>query len=236
MLNVVIPMAGAGSRFVEAGYKEPKPFIDVFGKPMIQRVIENVPGSNYILLSSADHLKTRGTTLVKDIVKHRKSVIVPVHKLTEGAACTVLMAKDMINNNDGLIIANSDQLVGVDDVGNAVKLFYERGADAGVLVFFNRAIRWSYVGIDDNGSIKEVAEKRVISDYATCGIYWFRRGRDFVSSAEEMIAKNERVNNEFYVAPAINKMILRGQKVLPYFVNEMYGMGTPEDLERFLGK
>jgi dTDP-glucose pyrophosphorylase len=235
MLNIVIPMAGRGRRFEEAGYLDPKPFIMVDGVPMIDRVTENVADhyDRVIYIARSEHLEKYGKDLADVPTTSSPPVILTVDEVTEGAACTVLKATPYIDTNDELIIANSDQLVSDGAVAFAQTHFHRIGADVGILCFFNRAMKWSYAALDDDGWVKQVAEKRVISDFATCGIYWFRHGRTFVSCAEEMIAKNDRVNGEFYVAPAINYAILRGMKVAPYFVNEMHGLGTPEDLKKY---
>lgn len=232
MRNVVIPMAGAGRRFAEAGYKEPKPFIPLHTEPMIHTVTLNVADQTdrVIYIAQSEHLKEYGHLLPTRMVT---PIVLTVGGVTEGAACTVLKAAEYIDNNDELVIANSDQLVGKDDVRTACRRFLEADADVGILVFFNRALKWSYAKLSDGGLVTQVAEKRVISDFATCGIYWFRHGRTFVSCAREMMEKNDRVNGEFYVAPAINYAILRGLMVVPYFVNEMHGLGTPEDFKRY---
>lgn len=239
MLNIVIPMAGAGSRFQKAGYKNPKPFINIMGKSMIFHVIDNItiPGARYIFICQKEHLKEFGDTFIENIKSRtfiRDFQIITVDGLTEGAACTVLKTKSFINNNDELLIVNSDQLIAKDDIRNSVLFFEHSNSDGGILCFFNKSIKWSYVSLNDHREIIEIAEKKVISDHATCGIYYFKHGSDFVNSAETMIEKNDRINNEFYVCPVYNYMILENKKIHPYFVNIMKGLGTPEDLELFL--
>jgi len=238
MLNIVIPIAGEGSRFTKAGYKNPKPFIELLNKFMVLHVVDNInlPGAKYIFLCQNKHLKEFGAEFVQQL-KDRSFVqdfeIIPVKETTEGAACTVLLAKPFINNTDELLIANGDQLI-EDEFSKAIKFFARQKADAGIWCFFNTAMKWSYVSINSNRHITRVAEKQVISEHATCGVYYVRQGRFFVDAAENMIAKNDRVNNEFYVAPVFNYMILEEKKVVPWFVNEMHGLGTPEDLNAYL--
>lgn len=239
MLNIVLPIAGGGTRFATMGYKNPKPFIEIHGKFMILHVVDNIniPGAKYIFLCQKSHLELFGSDFI-DQLKKRSFVqdfdLIPVEGVTEGAACTVLKAKPLIDNNDELLIANGDQLVPDGDIAKAVTHFEKRQADAGLLCFFNKHIKWSYVTVEADRTISRVAEKQVISDHATCGIYYAKHGRYWVEAAERMIEKNDRTNNEFYVAPSFNYIVLEGKKVVPYFVNEMHGLGTPEDLNLYL--
>lgn len=230
-MNIVIPMAGLGSRFVAAGYTQPKPLIDVLGKPMIRRVVENlgIPG-NYYFVAQMSHP-------VYEIIASMPypSEVIKINGLTEGAACTVLKAKGRINSDEELLLANSDQMVlDKDFVQAGVNYFRKRGLDGGVWCFLCKHPKWSYAKIDDQCLVTEVAEKKPISDLATVGTYYFKKGSDFVRSAEQMIHKNIRVNNEFYTCPVYNELIELGGKVGVYMINEMVGLGTPEDLKAYL--
>ena len=234
-MNVLIPMAGAGSRFEKAGYTFPKPLIDVNGKPMIQVVVENLNfDSNYIFITQTEHRnKYNLDTLLKLICQ--SSNIIDVNKLTEGAACTTLLAKELINNDNPLIIANSDQFI----EWNSNEFMYkmqEQDVDAGILTFKSVHPKWSFVKLNDLGFVTEVAEKNPISDIATVGIYYWKRGSDYVKFAEKMIEKNIRINNEFYVCPVFNQAIEAGLKIKTFQIEKMYGLGTPEDLILFLNK
>jgi HAD superfamily hydrolase (TIGR01509 family) len=232
-MNVLIPMAGAGSRFEKAGYTFPKPLIDVNGKPMIQVVVENLNfDSNYIFITQSAHReKYNLDTLLKLICP--SSNIIDVNGLTEGAACTTLLAKDLINNDNSLIIANSDQFVDWDSSEFMYKM-QEQDVDAGILTFKSTHPKWSFVKLDENGFVTEVAEKNPISDIATVGIYYWKRGSDYVKYAEQMIEKNIRINNEFYVCPVFNEAITEGLKIKTFNIEKMQGLGTPEDLKLFL--
>jgi dTDP-glucose pyrophosphorylase len=235
-MNIVIPMAGQGSRFQAAGYTFPKPLIDVNHKPMIQVVTDNLAlDGKHIFLVLKDHYdKYSLKYLLPLIVQPRAAEIVQVDQVTQGAACTVLLARDLIDNDDELVIANSDQWVDWDS-RHFLNYMRTREADGGILTFLSTHPKWSFVKVDELSSrIVEVAEKRPISNVATVGVYYFRHGRDFVAAADRMIRNNERVNNEFYVAPTYNEMIADGKSILSYPVAEMKGLGTPEDLERFL--
>ncbi len=163
--------------------------------------------------------------------------IIPVNGVTEGAACTVLLAKEIIENDDALMLANSDQWVDI-KVDDYLGCLEKHNADGLIMTMWADHPKWSYVGFDQTGKVNRVVEKQVISNEATVGVYNFRRGRDFVWAAEQMIAKDLRVNGEFYVAPAYNELIERGDKVIVYNVGReyagMHGMGIPGDLEMFL--
>ena len=233
--NILIPMAGNGSRFAEKGYVLPKPLISVFGRPMISWVTGNfkeIPEKKFIFICRTEHEeKYNISDKLKELVG--ECHVVFVDKLTEGAACTTLLAKHLIDNDDSLIIANSDQFVVWSE-----KEFYDFAAhnDASILTFPSQAVKWSYAKLDDNQYVQEVAEKKVISDKATVGIYHWKKGSDYVKYAESMIAKNIRVNNEFYVCPVFNEAIKDSKKIKIFDIprESMWGLGTPEDLETFL--
>ncbi len=229
-------MAGAGSRFAKAGYKKPKPFIDVLGKPMICHVLDNLdmPDAKFILLARKEHYDNEPETI--QWIKDNYNVeFVLIDKLTEGAACTVLHAHRLINNDTPLLIANSDQIVDM-NIADYISDSNARNLDGSVLCFQDDDTKWSYAKIDDNGYIVEIKEKVVISEHATVGIYYFAKGRDFVENAIDMFVRNERVNNEFYVAPVYNYAIDKGAKFGIYSIdmNQMHGTGTPEDLDKYI--
>jgi HAD superfamily hydrolase (TIGR01509 family) len=232
-LNVLIPMAGAGSRFEKAGYTFPKPLIDVNGEPMIKVVTNNLNiEANFIYIVQKSHRKKFNLdTLLRLISPNCK--IVEVDELTEGAACTTLLAKELINNNKPLIIANSDQVIDWDSNEFIYKM-NEINADGGIVTFNSTHPKWSFVKVDENGYVTEVAEKNPISDIATTGVYFWKFGSDYVKYAEEMISKNIRVNDEFYVCPVFNQAIASGKKIRIFNVKKMWGIGTPEDLNFYL--
>lgn len=236
MINVVIPMAGAGSRFASAGYKKPKPFIDVLGKPMISRVLENlnVPGVKFILLVRTEHYNSE-SEVITYLKEHYNVQFVLVDDLTEGAACTVLYAHRLIDDDIPLLIANSDQIVDIDIV-DYINDSEKRGLDGSVLCFEDKDPKWSYVKLNENGMISFIKEKEVISNYATVGIYYFKKGSYFVDNAIDMFVRNDRVNNEFYVAPVYNYAIKQGGRFGIYLIekNKMHGIGTPDDLAAYI--
>ena len=232
-LNVLIPMAGAGSRFEQAGYTFPKPLIEVKGKPMIQVVVENLNlDANYIYVVQKSHReKYNLDTLLNLITPGCK--IVETDGLTEGAACTALLAKEYIDNDNPLFFANSDQFVEWDSNEFMYKM-QETDADGGIVTFTATHPKWSFAKIDNNGLVTEVAEKNPISDIATVGYYYWKNGSDFVKYAEQMIDKNIRVNNEFYVCPVFNQAIEDCKQIRTFNTAGMWGLGTPEDLNYYL--
>lgn len=150
----------------------------------------------------------------------------------QGQATAILLAKEYINNDEELLIINSDQFVADPQVVDSmVKYFRENNADGGIMCFLADNPKWSFAKVKD-GVVVETAEKNPISQNATVGIYYWKNGKDFVKYAEQMIKDDVRVNNEFYACPVFNYLIAQGGKVLPYMVNRMYGLGTPEDFEK----
>ena len=234
-LNVVIPMAGAGSRFEVAGYTFPKPLIDVNGKPMIQVVVEsmNIDATFIYIVQKKHREKYNLDTLLNLITPNCK--IVEVDGLTEGAACTVLLAKEHINNENQLILTNSDQFIEWDSTDFMYQM-NEKNFDGGIMCFESTHPKWSFAKTNQDGIITEVAEKNPISNQATAGIYYWKQGSDFVKYAEQMIEKNIRVNNEFYTCPVFNEAIQDNKIVYNYEIpaKNMWGLGTPEDLNYYL--
>ncbi len=234
MLNIVIPMAGRGSRFSRAGYTMPKPLIEIHGHPMIEYVIRSVTPDcphRFIFLCLKEHMERY------DLKQRLESfapgcVVVPIDTVTEGAACTVLLAEPWIDNDDPMMIANSDQYVDI-DINAYLSAMGE--ADGLIMTLFADDPKWSFIRYDEQRMVTMVREKEVISNEATVGIYNYRHGKDFVAAAHQMIDQNIRVNGEFYVAPVYNEMIKDGKKITFHNIGKhMYGLGIPEDLEAFV--
>ena len=238
MINIVIPMAGQGSRFAKAGYEKPKPFIDVDGKPMIVRVLENLayPDARYILIARREHME-KEKELVTQIEKEFNAIFIPIDKLTEGTACTVLYARKYINTEEPLLIANSDQVVDM-NIADFIDDCKNRNLDGSILTFIDehKDPKWSFAKLDKNNLVSEVKEKVVISEFATVGIYLYSKGKEFVDASIDMIIENDRVNNEFYTCPTYNYAINNGSKIGIYNIEfeQMHGIGTPEDLKLYL--
>jgi len=232
-MNVLIPMAGAGSRFAAAGYTFPKPLIEVNGKPMIQVVTENLNvDAHFIYIVQKEHYDKYNLKQLLNLISPGCD-IVQVNSLTEGAACTTLLAKELINNDEPLLMANSDQYVEWNS-NECLYAFTADGVDGGIVTFRATHPKWSFAKLGDDGFVTEVAEKNPISDIATVGIYYWKKGSDYVKYAEQMIEKNIRTNGEFYVCPVFNEAIGDGKKIRVKDVPKMWGIGTPEDLNYFL--
>lgn len=233
-INIVIPMAGMGSRFAQEGYILPKPLIDVNGIPMIQRVVENLNiDGKYIFIVQNKHLETYN---VKDLLERIAPgcIIITSDGITEGAVCSVLLATKYIDNDTNLLIANSDQFLEWDP--NAF-LYESMNVDGCISTFEQNDPndkKWSYVELDDNGFAKKVTEKVVTSTHANTGVYFWAKGSDFVKYANQMISKNIRTNNEFYIAPVYNEAIADGKKIKIQNCKRMWGLGVPSDLIKFL--
>jgi NDP-sugar pyrophosphorylase family protein len=239
MLNVVIPMAGRGSRFSAQGYQDPKPLIPVHGVPMIELVIRNLTPRvphRFIFLCLGEHLAAHGLQRRLEVLSPGARVVT-VDRVTEGAACTVLLARHLIDSDDPLMIANCDQWVDL-RIDDYLATMDRGGLDGLIMTMWADDPKWSFVRLGPQALATEVVEKRVISNEATVGIYNYRRGRDYVRAADAMIAADERVNGEFYVAPVYNQLIRAGARVGVHNVGReaagMYGLGTPADLEKFL--
>lgn len=234
-LNVLIPMAGLGSRFKEEGYSSPKPLIDVHGKPMIQVVVENLGIiANYIFVVQKEDSKRYNMRQILQAITPGNLTILEIDGQTEGTAVSALMAENLIDVDQPLLIVNSDQFLEWDSL-SALYSFQRKEVDVGILTFESSDPKWSYVLKNpETKMVERVEEKNPISKEATCGVYYWSSGRSFVRSAKEMILKNLRVNDEFYIAPSINELISEGAKVVTFEVERMWGLGTPQDLRYFL--
>ena len=234
-MNILIPMAGEGSRFKDVGYRLPKPLIDINGKPMIQRVVENLNiNGKYIFVVRQQHCdKYNLPRLLKAIVPN--CVIIVADGLTEGQACSALLAKEHIDSSEPLMIVNSDNYF-VWDTENFLHIIQNPDVHGMVFTFKDdsKSLNWSYARVDDDGNVLEVAEKNPISDNALAGAFYWRRGSDFVQCTNEMIEKNMRVNNEFYIAPVFNEAIAKNNGIKNYTISDMKSMGTPDELDSFL--
>jgi HAD superfamily hydrolase (TIGR01509 family) len=235
-MNVLIPMAGAGSRFEQMGYTFPKPLIDVNGKPMIQVITENLNiDAKHIFIVQKKHYNEYNLKYLLNLITNNNCEIVQVEGITEGAACTTLLAKQFIDNNESLVIANSDQFIEW-DANSFMYSMVADDVDGGIVSFEATHPKWSFAKLNDEGFVSEVAEKKPISNIATVGIYYWKKGSDYVKYAEQMIEKDIRTNNEFYVCPVYNEAIKDNKKIKVFPIDKMWGLGTPEDLQTFLDR
>jgi len=233
-MNVLIPMAGAGSRFEQAGYTFPKPLIEVDGKPMIQVVVENLNiDAKHIFIVQKSHYEKYNLKYLLNLITNNNCEIVQVDGITEGAACTTLLAKKFIDNDEPMVMANSDQFLEWDSNEFMYSMVAD-DVDGGIVSFEATHPKWSFAKLDKDGFVSEVAEKKPISNIATVGVYYWRTGSDYVKYAEQMIDKDIRTNGEFYVCPVYNEAIGDDKKIKVFSIDGMWGLGTPEDLERYV--
>jgi NDP-sugar pyrophosphorylase family protein len=235
VINIVVPMAGRGSRFADAGYSLPKPLIDVAGKPMIQRVVENLrPNSphRFVFITLAEHEAT--FSLEDRLTEWAPGCeVIPIEGVTRGAAETVLYASEVVDEGP-MVIANSDQWVDADLTAFYASLLHFNGS---ILTMKSQDPKWSYIK-RNNGVITEVVEKVVVSDEATVGIYGYSEASLFFSAARQMIAEGNLSNGEYYVAPTYTYLANAGDSLTAISIGAesegMWGLGTPDDLETFL--
>lgn len=241
MLNIVIPMAGRGSRFADAGYELPKPLLPIHGVPMIEVVARNLTPSlqpaRFVFICRQEHLERYGfEAALRRLVPG--CAIVPIDTVTEGAACTVMLSEGVVDPEGVLIIANSDQWVD-HDIDDHLALLRDQQLDGLIMTMTADDPKWSFVELGPDHHVTNVVEKEVVSDEATVGIYTFARASDYFRAARAMIAADKRVNGEFYVAPAYNELIAEDARIGIDNVGAegagMYGLGIPADYEGFLG-
>lgn len=235
-MNIVIPAAGRGIRFEQAGYLWPKPLIPLYalnGRTMIQAVTESVGiKAHYIYIIQERHDQEYNFSAVLKTIDPGCSII-KINEVTEGAAVTVLKARDLIDNNEDLMVVNSDQIVEWDSHKFFEQMNHDQ-ADGGILTFDSNHPRWSFAEIDSDGYVQRVAEKKPLpGNHATCGLYWFRKGGEFVKYADQMITKNIRVNSEFYLCPVYNQFVEDGKQIKTFDVKKMWGIGDPQGLQYF---
>ena len=239
IVNIIVPMAGLGSRFKKVGFTKPKPLIDVLGEPMISVVVRNLTPSiphKFIFICQEAHEQEFGLKKYLEQIAPGCDVKL-INGVTDGAACTVLAAIDLIDSDQPLVIANCDQYVKA-SMDDYLKSWREGGAHGYIMTMRSSEDKWSYVRLDEMGMVVDVVEKVVVSDEATVGIYNFKKGNDFIVAAQSMIARDIRVNGEFYVAPVYNMLIESGYKVGVYNIggcdDGMFGLGTPDDLCEYI--
>ena len=235
----MIPAAGLGSRFFNAGFSQPKPLIEVGGLKLIEWVIGNFDflSGDKIFLIVRENIDRRDLYLNLSIPQGIDLEIISLSRLTDGAASTVLEVIPYLNHKLPLVVANSDQYVsnGLDSYISEV-----RRIDNGCHILTMEASdkKWSYVRKDRNSKlVSAVVEKKVISNEATVGIYSWSTPNLFEQSVNKMKLNRDRTNGEYYVAPSYNYLIEQGIRVTTFncgrLNKEVHGLGTPEDLEIF---
>lgn len=247
-MNILIPMAGAGSRFVKEGYKDHKPVILVTDRrtgkkiPMVVAATLDLPqveAANIIYVDRDFHQKDGVEDKIKEFFP--RAEFITISQLTEGQASTCLLAKEQINNDRELLIAGCDNGIVFDE-----KKFWQEKKSADVLVFTfrgNEAVlenpkAYGWVNADSAGKVSSVSVKIPVSenpiqDHAIVSAFWFKRGSDFVTNAEEMIGQNDRINNEFYADQVIKYCVKNGLCVKVFEVDKYLCWGTPLEYENY---
>lgn len=236
-MNILIPLAGLGKRFSDEGFTEPKPLIKIQNKEMILHAIDSlgIDGKYYFIIRKSDFSEN-----LKNILKSYKkdSTLLEIDYLTDGPACTALLMKDFINNETPLVIANCDQIMWWD--GESFIKSIENNVNDGVIVtYYANTPKNSYAQIDRNGKVIQIKEKEVISNISLNGIHYWKHGKDFVETAEEMIKNKDRsINGEYYIGPTYNYMIKNNKRVGIYHIPDTMhnSVGTPDDLREYLRK
>ncbi|NBK99743.1 MAG: nucleotidyltransferase [Erysipelotrichia bacterium] len=236
MINILIPLAGKNQFFPEAEYPFPKPLIEFNGKTMIEHVLDNFSSiqkkKQFIFILNDEDCKKYHLDNVLNILTDHTCKIIKLSSETKGAACSAMMAVEHIDNEISLIIANADQLFNV-NLQSAIESFLD--SDAGVITFESIHPRWSYVRLGENNQVTETAEKRPISKYAIAGFYFFQKGQDFIASASKMIKKDASINGLYYIAPALNEMVLANKKIDTFQIqnNQYHTFYTPQKIKEY---
>jgi len=233
-MNIVIPMAGRGHRFKYAGYDTPKPLIDINGKTMIEYAVESIKiegNYTYIIFDYEDQdINQKLENILKKITPNCN--IIKIDYFTDGPASSASLSRNFVDHNDELIIVNCDQII--KDLDESKFLSYARKYDALLGCFISSSNKNSYVKVNENNLVTEVKEKEVISNLATNGLHYWKKASLFFESYDIMVEKDDRTNNEFYVAPSFNFLIENQYKIGIYLFNEHFPVGTPEDLQKYL--
>lgn len=239
-INIVVPMAGAGSRFQIAGYDLPKPFIEINGKMMIEKVLEGLkyPDANYTLIIQEKFQEENKNELKKLKQNFPPVSFITVEKLTQGASCTALAAHPVINNDMPVVFADSDNIFKAGILKDFIDDALKRNLDGSLLSFQTEEHCFSFVDLDKRGFAIRTREKEPISTHAIAGVYYFKKGSDFVKNAIDMMIYNDRAKGEFYMSNIYNYLIKNKGKVGIYTIKDSDWdcVGTPEQLKKYLGK
>jgi dTDP-glucose pyrophosphorylase len=237
-MNLVIPI-GSNSKFFnleEYGY--PKSLIEIVGKPMIEHVIKNITCGNsfkkIIFIVKQDECDRFHLDNILNLLSPVTPQIIRLQSDTQGALCSVLLTIDHINNNEPLLISNADQIFdgGITDY---IKSFTASGLDAACLTFRSIHPRWSYVRTNDSGLVIETAEKRPISKHAIAGVYFYKKGSDFIQNSMASIKNGSTLEGKYFISPVFNEYILLGKTVGHYTIpNEKYHtFYSPQKIEEY---
>ena len=234
-MNIIFPMAGLGTRLSKSGYKDPKPLVKILDKMLIEWSISSIGfDGNFIFCCKKEHLEEFDLeNILKNIIPNCK--IISIDYQTQGTTQTILEAKNLINTDEELFLSDSDHFIKWDS-RKFLKKIQSPYVDACVMVFPQKqtSTSLSYVKLDQNGFVIEAAEKISISEIAACGMHYYKKGSTFVTCAEQMIIKNIRFNNEFYVTPIYNEFVQKQKHVITFPIIEKWALGSPEEIDHFL--
>lgn len=236
--NILVPLCGKSSFFDTAEYPFPKPLVEINGQPMIQWVVDNLNtvrnGKKFIFIIKTIENEQFYIENTLKLLTNQGCDIIKISHDTLGAPCTCLMAIDQINNDIPLVISNSDQIIDA-DLSKIVDHFLDRDVDAGVVCFNSVHPKWSYVRLDEQENIIETAEKRPLSRFAIAGFYFFKHGKDFVRAAFRSIKKGTQINGVYYIAPALNELILENKRLGVFKIasSQYHSFYSPQKIEEF---
>ncbi len=232
-LRIVVPMAGEGKSYQRAGFTFPKPLVDVLGKPMIQWVVENMnTEGKFVFIVLKEHFEKYSLNYLLNLIAPGCEII-QLNEPTQGAAISVLEAQHLFNDQDPVVVVNSDQLI----KWNSNEFFYAMAADecdGGIVTFESTHPKWSFVKTGKEGFVTETAEKKPISNQATAGVYYFKQGSELIKYAKQMIDSNVKTNNEYFVCPIYSEYIKDSKKIRAFPIEKLWSFSTPEDLELFI--
>lgn len=236
-MHLILPVAGNGSRFSAAGYTQPKPLIDIAGRPMLAWALDPIPHdwTVHLVGRNSESFMQVVWGVPKDRKEQVRTVVLPGP--TEGGACTVLAAALGLPPDEPVAVMNADQVFKPSQPLDTLRDTADASGCDGIVLTFTPAMegdaRWSYVATDEAGIVTRVVEKQAISPHATIGFYWFRRARDLVWAICHMVAVNDRTNGEFYLCPAYQHLVDIGARIVAVPVPWFRGLGTPEDVRSF---
>ena len=236
MVNILIPSSGNSEFFADSYY--PKTLYEVKGKPMIELVVSNfseVTDKHFVFVFLQNECDKFHTDRVVSLLTEGNCDIVKLKEVTGGALCSCLMTIEFIDNDEELIISNNDQIID-SDLNDALNYFRNCKADCGVVCFKNLHPRWSYVrSVGD--TVVEAAEKRPVSNDAIAGLYYFRKGSDFIEAAKDAIRKGRMFDGRYFITASVNEMILQNKNVMKYDIDgkDYHSFYTPDKIRKFEG-
>jgi len=235
-MNIVMPMAGRGSRFNGSNYTAPKPLINVLDKPMFVHSlasINNIEFDQLIIVALKEHDNNFNLNgLIKKYLGGKKVELILINEVTEGQLCTILKARELMDLEKSLLITSSDTIV-ISNIGNEI-INRAKNCVGIISVADMPGEQWSFAKTDKSGKVIEVTEKVKISNHASTGLYYFSNTREFLSYADKIIADKEKTKGEYYVMPVYSHYIQDKKEISISIAKEMWDMGTPDALSNYL--